>query len=56
MVTYLFFFSEDEAMDVDSTDIPKSNEDDLSQYNLEEYDDDVQTTSKSYFSYLSSYY
>jgi hypothetical protein len=34
-------------MDIDSGAVPMSKEDDLSQYNLEDYDDDVQTTSKS---------
>ena len=44
---FKFFFSEDdEAMDIDSGAVPQSKEDDLSQYNLEEYDNDAQTTSK----------
>ena len=34
-------------MDIDSGGVPTSNENDLSQYNLDDYDDDVQTTSKS---------
>ena len=50
MVLFLgiLIFSEDEAMDVDSSAVPTSKEDDLSQYNLDEYDDDAQTTSKSH--------
>ena len=37
-------------MDVDSGAVPTLKEDDLSQYNLDDYDDDVQTTSESIFS------
>lgn len=33
-------------MDIDSGAVPTSKEEDLSQYNLDEYDDDVQTTSE----------
>lgn len=39
-------------MDVDSGAVPTSKEDDLSQYNLDDYDDDVQTTSEFMFSFL----
>ena len=39
-------------MDIDLGVVPTLKEDDLSQYNLEEYDDDVQTTSESIFSFL----
>src|SRR5882757_8017777 len=40
-------FSEDDAMDIDSAAVPTSKEDDLSQYNLDDYDNDAQTNSKS---------
>ena len=44
-------FSEDEAMDIDSGAVPASK-DDLSQYNLDDYDNDVQTSSEFMFSFL----
>ena len=36
-------------MDVDPGAVPTVNEDDLSQYNLDDYDDDVHTTSEFIF-------
>jgi hypothetical protein len=45
-------FSEDEAMDIDSGAGPTVNKDDLSQYNLDDYDDDVHTTSEFIFPFL----
>ena len=39
-------------MDVDSGAVPTVNEDDLSQYNLDDYDDDVHTTSEFIFSFI----
>ena len=41
-------------MDVDSGVVPTSKEDDLSQYNLDDYDDDVHTTCK--FIFCSHFY
>jgi periodic tryptophan protein 1 len=35
------FSEEDESMDVDSGALPKSKTDDLAEYNLEDYDNDV---------------
>ena len=42
-------------VDIDPGAVPTLKEDDLSQYNLDDYDDDVQTTSESMFS-LSTYF
>lgn len=42
-------------MDVDSAAVPTSKEDDLSQYNLDDYDDDVQTTSE-FIILISTYF
>ena len=53
MKSYLKDFSED-AMDVDSGVVPTSKEDDLSKYNLDDYDNDVHTTSE--FMVLISYF
>ena len=39
-------------MDVDSGAVPTVNEDDLSQYNLDDYDDDVHTTSEFIFPFI----
>ncbi|KAG6910832.1 hypothetical protein DXG01_007147 [Tephrocybe rancida] len=41
---------DEDAMDVDSAPPPKAQEDDLSQYKLDDYDDDVKTTDTGPFS------
>jgi periodic tryptophan protein 1 len=39
-------------MDIDSGAVQPVNEDDLSQYNLDDYDDDVHTTSEFIFPFI----
>ncbi|KAG6862516.1 hypothetical protein C0995_000064 [Termitomyces sp. Mi166 len=41
---------DDDAMDVDSAPAPKPKDDDLSQYQLDDYDDDIKTTDAGPFS------
>lgn len=53
-IDWQFFFSEDgDAMDVDSGPTkPKPKSDDLSEYNLDDYDDDAKTTGERYGQFL----
>ncbi len=45
----IVFSEDDEAMDVDSGAPPKKKDDDLTEYNLDDYDEDDVTTERTRF-------